>query len=39
MQNTESKLKWFFWLHHMACGVLVPWPGIESTLPALEVQS
>ena len=24
---------------HMACGILVPWPGIEPKSPALEVQS
>ena len=28
----------FFWLHRTACGILVPWSGIEPTLPAL-VQS
>ena len=25
-----------FWLHHAACGILVPQPGIEPTPPALE---
>ena len=32
----------FFWgggLCHTACGILVPWPGIEPVPPALEVQS
>ena len=29
----------FLWPHHAACGTLVPWPGIEPTLPAVEVQS
>ena len=29
----------FVWLHHWACGILVPWPGIELMFPALEVQS
>ena len=28
----------FFWLHCIACGILVPWSGIKPTLPAL-VQS
>ena len=28
-----------FWLHHMACGILVPQPGIKPMAPALEVQS
>ena len=28
-----------FWLHHTACGILVPQPGIETASPALEVQS
>ena len=27
-----------FWLHPIACGTLVPQPGIEPALPALEVQ-
>ena len=26
----------FFWLHHAACGILVPQPGIEPGTPALE---
>ena len=26
----------FFWLPHIACGTLVPWPGIEPISPALE---
>ena len=25
-----------FWLHCVACGILVSWPGIKSVLPALE---
>ena len=25
-----------FWLHHMACGLLVPRPGMEPAPPALE---
>ena len=28
-----------FWLHHTACGILVPQLGIEPTPPVLEVQS
>ena len=27
------------WLHHVACGTLVPLPGIEPVFPALEVQN
>ena len=27
----------FFWLCHMACGILVYWPGIEPMSPAEEV--
>ena len=27
----------FFWPHHMACGILVPRPGLEP--PAVEAQS
>ena len=29
----------FFWLHRVACGILVPGPGIEPAPPALEAQS
>ena len=29
----------FFWLQQAACGILVPWPGIESVLPAVEAWS
>ena len=29
----------FFWLHHIACGILVPPPGIEPTFSALGTQS
>ena len=27
------------WLHHMACGTLVPWPGIEPLSHALETRN
>ena len=29
----------YFWLCHGACGIFIPWPGIESVPPALGVQS
>ena len=29
----------YFWPHHRACKILVPWPGIEPTAPVLETQS
>ena len=29
----------FFWPHRKACGILVPWPGIEPVPAALEVWS
>ena len=29
----------FFWLHHAACGILVPWPGIEPMPLAVEAWS
>ena len=29
----------YFWLHDIACGILVPQPGIELTPTAVEVQS
>ena len=28
-----------FWLHHAACGILVPTPGIKAVPPAVEAQS
>ena len=28
----------FFWLHYMACGILVPWPGLEPRLRQWECQ-
>ena len=32
---------WFtyFWPYEMACGILVPWPGIKTAFPALEAQN
>ena len=29
----------FFWPHHGACWILVPWPGMVHTLPTLGAQS
>ena len=29
----------FLWLHHVACRILVPWPGVEPGHPAVEAQS
>ena len=29
----------FFWLHHVVCGILVPWSGIEPVAPAVEAWS
>ena len=29
----------YFWLHHMACGISVPQPGIEPVLLAMKVRS
>lgn len=34
----KKKTQTFFWLPHMVCGVFVPWPGIESMSPALEMR-
>ena len=28
-----------FWPHHMACGILVPWPGTEPRSSAMRVQN
>lgn len=35
---SQQKIFFFliFWLHHMACGLLVPTPGMEPAPPALE---
>ena len=30
---------WTDWLTDVACGILVPWPGIEPRLSAVEIQS
>ena len=30
---------YLFWLSGVACGILVPWPGIEPGPPAVEVQN
>ena len=40
-ENTglESKLFFFFWPHHTACGILIPRPGIDPTPPAVEAPS
>ena len=40
-ENRENLLDsfFFFWLHHTACRVLVPRPGIEPMPRAVEVQS
>ena len=32
-------LNFFFWPCPTACGILLPWPGIEPTTPAVEAQS
>ena len=32
-------LQYFFSLHHVACGILVPWPGMEPAPLAVKVQS
>ena len=29
----------FFWLWLVACGILVPWPGVEPASPAVKIQS
>ena len=42
-KNTISSPIFFFsfifWPHPVACGILVPWPGIEPMPPALEAGS
>ena len=34
-----SHLFYFIWLHHVACGILVPWPGIKLMAPSVEAWS
>ena len=36
---TGHSFFFFFWSHHMACGLLVPRPGIESRPPAVGLWS
>ena len=37
---SQIRKAFFFFLQcHLACGILVPWPGIKPTPPALEAQS
>jgi len=31
--DLEKLTAFFFWLHCAACGILVPWPGIEPAFP------
>ena len=38
-KNTSFLSFFFFWLHHMACGTLVPQPGMEAVPPAVEAWS
>ena len=35
----NKEVFFFFWPYPAACGILVPWPGIELMSSALEVQS
>ena len=35
--HEEPQAFFSFWLHCLACGILVPWPGIEPAPSALEV--
>ena len=37
--NIAYQVLFFFWPHCMACGILVPQPGIKPVPPAVEVQS
>ena len=37
--HQENFFTLIFWLHHMACRILVPQPGIKPAPPALEMQS
>ena len=34
--HSHQELLFFFWLHHAACGILVPWPGIEPRALAIK---
>ena len=35
----RSAVSKILWPHHVACGILFPWPGIDPVLPALEAWS
>ena len=35
----KKKKKFFFWLSHAVCRILVPWPGIEHMPHAVEARS
>ena len=37
--NSSFFVTGVFQPHHQACGILVPWPGMEPAPPALELQS
>ena len=47
LMNSAGPQEWYSWgrgsrqagLSHVACGILVPWPGIKPMLPAVEAQS
>ena len=38
-KNPFMYLFFYFWLHHAACGILIPRPGTEPMPPAVEVRS
>ena len=39
MLASQIRFLFFFWLHHVASGILVPQPGTEPASPALEARS
>ena len=39
MPHATMKVDFFFFFCCVECGILVPWPGIELTPPALEAWS
>ena len=39
LSKTDFSYFFYFWLHHLVCGILVPQPRIKPVPPALEVCS
>ena len=38
MVDSKVQFSFLFWPHHVVCGILVPWPGIEPGPSPVKVQ-